>query len=138
MTTRTRLILATTAVAAVLLGAGLLLVPASAPSEPVVLEADTARHAVRVVVDPAAVGTSEVRIEVGGAADVTRVRLEPAMTQMGHAYPPITAEPLLGSDGSGTYRAEVRFDMSGTWELTVVVDDGHGAQRVTFPLVVDG
>lgn len=137
MTTRGGLFLAAM-VAAVVAVAVLLLLPAGAPGGQAELQADTARHTVRMVVDKVVVGTSAVQIEVSEAADVTGVRLEPVMTHMGHAFPPLTAEPVTDSAERGRYRTDVGFDMPGHWELTVVIDDGQGTQRVTFPITVTG
>jgi hypothetical protein len=100
------------------------------------LRGGTRRHDVSVAPAVATVGVNAVDIEVSEPAGVTAVRLEPAMTDMGHAYPPLTAAPV--DKESGRYRAEVRLDMPGRWELTVVVDDGTGTERVAFPLTVTG
>ncbi|GAB3462771.1 FixH family protein [Actinophytocola sediminis] len=137
MTTRGRLILAAVA-AVVVTGTSLLLPRTETADGQTVLHGSTARHTVRVVVDPAEVGTSAVHIEVSAPGGVTGVRLEPAMPHMGHAFAPVTAKPVAGNEIPGRYRVSTRFDMPGTWELTVVVDDGQGAQRVVLPLVVTG
>ena len=100
------------------------------------LRGGTSRHDVSVVLAAATAGTRVVDIEVSEPAGVTAVRLEPAMTEMGHAYAPLTAAPV--DEPNGRYRAEVRLDMPGRWELTVVVDDGAGTERVALPLTVTG
>lgn len=133
MTTRGRLILAAV-VAVVVTGTALLLLRTGTPDGPTVLQDST----VRVVVDAATVGTTAVHVEVGEADGVTVVRLEPVMPHMGHALAPVTAEPAADGEVPGRYRASIRFDMPGPWELTVVVDDDQGTQRVMFPLVVTG
>lgn len=98
------------------------------------LRGGTSRHDVGVTLPAARVGVSAVDIEVSDPAGVTAVRLEPAMTDMGHAYAPVTAAPV--GERNGRYRAEVRLDMPGRWELTVVVDDGAGTERVALPLTI--
>jgi hypothetical protein len=133
MTTHGRLTLAVIA-AVVVAGIALLLLRTGTPAGQTVLHGKIAAHTVRVVVDPAAVGTSTVHVEVGEASGITGVRLEPVMPHMGHALTPVTAESVSG----GRYRLDMQFDMPGSWELTVVVDDDQGTQRVVLPLVVTG
>lgn len=134
MTNRGRLILAAMT-AVVVIGTALLMLRPGAPGGQVVLQGSTVRHTVRVVVDTATVGTNAVHVEVGEAGGVTGVRLEPVMPHMGHAFAPVTAEPV--QDGEiGRYRFTMRFDMPGPWELTVAVDDDQGTQRIPFPLIV--
>jgi hypothetical protein len=97
------------------------------------VRAAAGQRAVEVVV-VAAVGDRGVEIRRSDPAGVTEVRLEPTMTDMGHAYPPVAATAV--DRGSGRYRAETRFDMAGRWELTVVVDDGAGTERAVLPFSV--
>jgi len=94
----------------------------------------TAGHRDVEVVVTAAVGDRSVEIQLSDPAGVTEVRLEPAMTEMGHAYPPLTATAV--DRGTGRYRAETHFDMAGRWELTVVVDDDAGTERAVLPFSV--
>ncbi|WP_199440924.1 FixH family protein [Umezawaea beigongshangensis] len=122
-------------VAVVVAAAVVLFARPGSGSAPAALEAATSRHGVRLVVDAARAGTTGVDVEVSGAPDVDEVRIEPAMPHMGHALPPIPAQRT----GDGRYRAaEVPLDMAGQWELTVVVDDARGAERVVFPLLISG
>jgi hypothetical protein len=97
------------------------------------LRGTAGRYSAEVQVAAAVVGVTVVDIVVRPAAAVD-IRVEPTMTDMGHAYPPITATRV--DEEAGRYRAEVRFDMSGQWELTVVVDDGKDTARVGLPLTV--
>ncbi|MCS7477913.1 FixH family protein [Umezawaea endophytica] len=133
MTKRGRVVLATAVVVAVI-GGALAMTWAGTTKGQAVLEGGTSRHTVRVVVEPAAVGTTVVRIEVGAASGVVGVRLEPAMAHMGHALAPLAA----ALEGPGRYRVDTTFDMPGPWELTVAVEDGLGTQRVALPLVITG
>ncbi|WP_063629962.1 FixH family protein [Nocardia sp. BMG51109] len=61
-------------------------------------------------------------------ASPTRVLVEPAMPQMGHAVPPATAEAI----GPGRYRAALDLPMSGQWEITVRLSGPSGDGTATF------
>ncbi|MCP3804066.1 FixH family protein [Allokutzneria sp. A3M-2-11 16] len=96
------------------------------------LNSSSARHSVRLVVERARVGTTAMEVEIAGESTVEGVRLEPVM-HMGHAMP--LAE--TAAVGPGRYRAEnVLLEMTGQWEVTVVLRDSAGTERVVFPLLV--
>lgn len=113
MKTRGRLVFVAV-IALALIGAALLVLRSTASGGQTALEADTARHTVRLVVEPPVAGTSSVQVEVDGSAAVRAVGLEPVMTHMGHAGAPVAAEPVPG-EAAGRYRADVRMDMPGQW-----------------------
>ncbi|MFB9905703.1 FixH family protein [Allokutzneria oryzae] len=130
--TRPQWIVALVATVAVVAGAVALLTAGSGDAG-VALSSSTSRHSVRLVVDSPRAGTTAIDVEVTGESSVDGVRIEPAMPHMGHAVRPATTAPA----GRGRYRAEnVLLEMSGQWEITVVVEDARGTERVIFPLLV--
>jgi hypothetical protein len=119
--------------AAIVIASTVLLARGTSPTGATQLRGTAGRHSIEVEVAAVVVGVTAVDIVVRPVGAV-EIRVEPTMTDMGHAYPPITA--ILVDEETGRYRAEVRFDMSGRWELTVVVDDGTDTARVGLPLTV--
>ena len=96
------------------------------------LNSGSARHSVRLVVERARVGTTAMDVEIAGESTVEDVRLEPAM-HMGHAMRPAETTAV----GPGRFHAEnVLLEMTGQWEVTVVLRDSAGTERVVFPLLV--
>lgn len=137
MSARSRAVVAVWVALALLAGSALLVRGRAQPA-PTVVQASTSRHEVRVTAHPPTSGSTAVEVEltgVGGVSSgVTAVRLEPTMTQMGHALPPVAAQPPSGGEAGGSYRADVLLDMSGSWELHVVIDDARGTERLPVPL----
>ncbi|RBQ18565.1 hypothetical protein DP939_18890 [Spongiactinospora rosea] len=125
---------------AVLLAGIFWLLRPSAPAGDQTFTAATARHAVRLTMSPArAARPSTWVIEVtgvkGGPAEVDGVRVEPVMTQMGHAIPPLTASPA----GAGRFRLPgVVLPMAGPWQLAVTIDAQGTEDPVVLPVLVTG
>ncbi|WP_143261450.1 FixH family protein [Allokutzneria sp. NRRL B-24872] len=129
-TERRRWVAVVLAVALVVAGAVLLF--GGGDGGRVELTSSSTRHSVRLVVKRARVGTTAMDVETTGASTVDSVRLEPAM-HMGHAMRPAATTVV----GPGRFRAEnVLLEMTGQWEVTVVLRDGTGTERVVFPLLV--
>ncbi|MGH3585135.1 MAG: FixH family protein [Pseudonocardia sp.] len=129
-----RRVLVPVLVAAVVV-AVVLLAPRPGTGAPVVLEAATQRHAVRLTIDTGDTGTGTWLVEVtdpaGGPVAAERVTVAPAMPQMGHAIAPSTAT----AEAPGRYRvAGARLPMPGQWVLTVTVRAAGTEERVTFPV----
>ncbi|RDI46405.1 FixH family protein [Nocardia mexicana] len=81
---------------------------------------------------PLRVGANTIEFDITdrqeNPAAPTRVLVEPAMPQMGHALPPAPAE----ATAPGHYRAAVDLPMSGQWEITVDVSGPPGTGTATF------
>jgi hypothetical protein len=60
------------------------------------------------------------------------VSVEPVMTRMGHALIPVRATP----SAPGTYRAQVDFEMTGQWDITVRITSGNETHEAVLSVTV--
>lgn len=95
------------------------------------------RYLVRLVTDTVSIN-DVVTLDITESAQpaaLDSVSVEPVMTAMGHALPPVVAartEP-------GTYRAQPDFFMAGQWEITVritVSDPSTGDDHMTAAVLL--
>jgi YtkA-like len=106
---------------------------------PVVLHAGTPHYVVTATVDSARLGSTGIEIHVitraGHPVDRAMVQIEAIMPLMGHAAPPVSADP----SGGGRYQArQVPLMMIGPWELQMSIDAPDGVDNLTLPLSVSG
>jgi hypothetical protein len=83
-------------------------------------------------------GTGPLTVEISGNGGQPptpdSVTFEPAMTQMGHATTPVTAE----AQGDGRYRADVDLQMAGQWEITVRISAGGRVHEAVLSVTTNG
>ncbi|MFF2554083.1 FixH family protein [Nocardia sp. NPDC058058] len=108
--------------------------PDSGGASPSRMTAGPYRVALQVAGDGARVGDNTVDLEIdtaqGDPAVPERVIVAPAMPQMGHALPTVTATATT----PGHYRAGVNLPMPGQWEITVQLSGPQGPGSATFSL----
>ena len=126
-----------TAIAAAVVGAGIwFLWPSS--QDPTTSAATAGPYLVRLTGAPPQVGDSTLTVEVSGdgaqppAPD--SVTLEPAMSQMGHATPPVVA----AEESPGHYRAKVHLPMAGQWEITVRIAESGRVHQAVLSVTTSG
>ena len=87
-------------------------------------EAAAGPYLVRLVTDTVSIGDALVVTVTDGTgrpAEPESVQIEPVMTQMGHALPPVVAT----ASEPGSYQAQVDFFMVGQWGITVRITSGN-------------
>lgn len=125
------------AIAAVIVGAGLRLLWPSSTADSAAL-ATAGPYRVQLSSEPPKIGITPITVEISGIAVRTPtpdvVTLEPAMPQMGHATPPVTAI----AQGDGRYRADVDLSMAGQWDITVRIAAGGQVHEAVLNVTTDG
>jgi hypothetical protein len=110
------------------------------PPGPVVFHAGTPLYIVTATVNSTRMGATDIDIDLtnraGGPVNQAMVQIQAIMPLMGHASPPVPADP---SAGNGHYRvAQVPLMMTGPWELQVSINAADGADNLLLPLPVSG
>lgn len=125
------------AIAAAVAGAGIwLLWPKSV--DPDAAAATAGPYLVRLTGESPKVGITPITVEITGNGDrpptPDSVTFEPAMPQMGHAAPPVTAV----AQGDGRYRADVELSMAGQWDITVRIATSGEVREAILSVTTNG
>jgi hypothetical protein len=99
-------------------------------------QANIGPYVVRLSTDSVRRGAAELAFDITDAAnqpaEPDEVSVEPAMTQMGHALIPVRATP----SAPGKYRAQMDFEMTGQWDITVRITSGNETHEAVLSLTV--
>jgi YtkA-like len=99
-------------------------------------QANAGPYVVRLSTDSVPRGVAELALDITGGGNEPvapdNVSVEPVMTQMSHALRPVRATP----SAPGTYRAQVDFEMSGQWDITVRITSGNETHEAVLSVTV--
>jgi hypothetical protein len=99
-------------------------------------QANVGPYVVRLSTDSVQRGVAELTFDITDGAnkpvEPENVSVEPVMTQMGHALVPVRATP----NAPGTYRAQVAFEMTGQWDITVRIASANETHEAVLSVTV--